>query len=49
MSFMQACYVCIELASAVAAVMSFFGVMSYQYTASMIEHCDLAAMHLMVS
>ena len=46
-AFMQAWYMCIKLADAVEAVMSSFRVI-YQYTASIIEHCDLAAMRLMV-
>ena len=43
---MRAWYVCTELAGAVKAVMSSFGV-AYQYTTSMIEHCDLVAMCLL--
>ena len=46
MPFMQALGTCVlELAGAVEAVVLSFGVTSHQYTASMIEHCDLAAMH----
>ena len=48
MPFMWAWYMCIDLAGADEAVMSSFRVMLYQCTTSMVEHCDLAAMYLMI-
>ena len=48
MSFMLTWYMYIKLAGAVEAVVSSFRVMLYLYIASIIEHCDLVAMQLMV-